>query len=292
MLRRTVIPGKLTSSRTLAFIGSGQMALAMATGVAKTDLFDRFIFCDPEPKAAVRCTESVKKVNKKLIVEATESWELCLASADNNVLAVKPDTASALLPDMAPKLKAQHLLISIMAGWTLGGLRELTGPHAKLIRCMPNTPLLVGLGATAIAADESATKLDVAMVEAMFSSCGYCTKVPESKMDAVTGVSGSGPAFVALIIEAMADAAVEQGLPRQTALQLAAQTVHGAGALCMDESRGGAGLHPAVVKDRVCSPSGTTIHGTAVLEKLGVRGTVMAAIRASAKRSMELAENP
>jgi pyrroline-5-carboxylate reductase len=175
-----------------------------------------------------------------------------------------------------------HLLISIAAGATLATL-EAALPVSRIIRAMPNTPALVGAGMTALAPGRRATPEDTALALELFQAVGQAAVVEERLMDAVTGLSGSGPAFVALFIEALADGGVKAGLPRTLAHNMAVQTVLGAARLCHEED-----LHPGKLKDLVASPGGTTIEGLHALEKGGFRGLVMSAVTAAAARAKEL----
>lgn len=281
--------------RTISFIGSGQMALAMASGVASRSLFDKFIFCDVYEKAAKKCEQAVRKrcpPEHHVEAHSTTHVEECFADSRVVVIAVKPSTARALLPTLRRLVNEEHLVISIMAGWSLDGLRSCLGPKPKLVRVMPNTPLLAGHGCTAFATSEGTTGPESDLVQKIFSSCGFCRKVDESLMDAVTGTSGSGPAYVAIVIEALSDAAVKQGIPRELANRLAAHTVMGTGALCLIGDTPGTMLHPAELKDRVSSPGGTTIHGIAALEARAVRAAFIEAVAEATARSLEMGAPP
>ncbi len=200
------------------------------------------------------------------------------------LLCVKPNEIASVLAPLQPMLRGK-LLISIAAGVTLARLQEAAGPEAKVIRVMPNTPSLVHKGAAAFADGENTTAEELHIAEKILLSIGTAFHVPEKLLDAVTGLSGSGPAFVYLMIEAMADGGVRMGLPRELALQLAAQTVSGAGEMVLQT-----GLHPAQLKDMVTSPGGTTIAGIAALESHGVRSGFLAAVEAATRRSKELGE--
>ena len=206
-----------------------------------------------------------------------------LAATEVVILGVKPHQLGPVAQALKVAVWPQHLLVSVAAGVTLSSLAGWLGTSAKLVRVMPNTPSLVGAGAAGIAAGPNATAADVELVTTLFASVGKAVAVPESQLDAVTGVSGCGPAFVYLMIEAMADGGVRAGLPRAVALELAAQTVVGAGKMVLDT-----GTHPGELKDAVCSPGGATIAGVFVLETAGFRGAVMAAVAASAAKSADL----
>lgn len=180
-------------------------------------------------------------------------------------------------------LTASHLLISIAAGITLAAIEAKVHTSVRVVRVMPNTPSLVGQGATAIALGKYASREDEAFALELFNAVGSAYAVEEKVLDAVTGLSGSGPAYVFLFIEALADGGVRAGLPRAVALALAVQTVKGAATMVQET-----GVHPGELKDRVTSPGGTTITGVHALERGGFRGTVMDAVMEASKRSAEL----
>jgi pyrroline-5-carboxylate reductase len=207
--------------------------------------------------------------------------------ADSNVLflAVKPQNMAALLEEIRSAVTTRHLIVSIAAGFTLRQLQHGLGGHTRLVRVMPNTPCLVGASASAFAAAEGATAEDVALVDRLMNAVGRAFRVPEYQLDAVTGLSGSGPAFVYLVIEALSDGGVRVGLPRDVATALAAQTVLGAAKMVLETN-----AHPGVLKDMVASPAGTTIAGLHALERGGVRGALMDAVEAATRRATELGE--
>ncbi len=205
-----------------------------------------------------------------------------LDGADVLLLAVKPQVFAAVAQNLTIDAAAPPLVISIMAGVTLDALTA-TVPGCPVIRAMPNTPATVGAGMTAIALGQTAEAKHREWAEAIFSAVGSVVTVPESLMDAVTGLSGSGPGYIALVIEALADGGVAAGLPRATALQLAIQTVKGTAELLQAQE-----MHPGVLKDRVTSPGGTTITGIAELEAAGVRSAFIEAVRAASERSRQL----
>ena len=199
------------------------------------------------------------------------------------VLAVKPQHLSHALSGL--KISSGTLVVSICAGVPISRLEELTSNTTSVVRVMPNFPAMVGEGATGFCLNSNCVDSDAEVVKEIFSSVGAVVeRVSENLMDVVTGVSGSGPAYVCLLIEAMADAAVVHGMPRDTALRLAAQTCVGAGKLVLAEN------HPAVLKDKICSPGGTSIAAVAALEEKGFRAAAMAAVTAVVNRSKELAK--
>ncbi len=204
---------------------------------------------------------------------------------------VKPQAMGSVLRSLGPHVTQDHLVISIAAGVRIATLEAALGAGARVVRVMPNTPCLIQQGASAYALGASASPADADLVHALLSSVGLAVQVEEKMMDAVTGLSGSGPAYVFMMIEALADGGVAAGLPRDTALALAAQTVAGAAAMVFQGGDDAAILgmvHPGILKDKVASPAGTTIAGICELESSGVRGAFIRAVKAAAKRSEEL----
>lgn len=254
------------------------MATALARGFAAAELFsaDQIAAADPSPAARERFSAEIAGCR---VFSANSD---AAADCDVLVLAVKPPYAAAVLREIADAA-AKKLVISIAAGVRTGDLAA-AAPAARIIRAMPNTPALIGEGAAAVAAGRGATSDDLELARRMFSAVGVATVVDESLLDAVTALSGSGPAYAFVMIEALADGGVREGLPRDVALRLAAQTIRGAASLVL------AGEHPGVLKDRVASPGGTTIAGLAALEQQGVRSACIEAVTAAAARSRELAE--
>jgi len=208
--------------------------------------------------------------------------EVCRTAIDVVILAVKPNNVPAACEDII-KIPSEALVISIAAGVTLGKLEEAL-PGRKVVRVMPNTPCLVGEAATAFASGKLVTEQDKDTVKAIFGAVGLALEVDEKLLDAVTGLSGSGPAYVFQFIEALSDGGVRAGLSRAVATQLAAQTVKGAAEMVLQT-----GTHPGVLKDGVTSAGGTTIAGIEALEKGGFRAATMSAVMAATKRSMQLA---
>jgi pyrroline-5-carboxylate reductase len=261
----------------VGFLGAGRMATALARSWVRAGLVsaDRCRASDPVPQARQLFT--------------TETG--CAAIADNRavtsasdvlILAVKPQTMAALLAEIRPALR-QPLVVSIAAGVTLRHLTEGLGSDCRVVRVMPNTPCLVGASASGYSPGEKATPEDVALVDRLLNAVGRAFRLPETLLDAVTGLSGSGPAFVYLMIEALSDGGVRVGLPREVATTLAAQTVFGAAKMVLETN-----AHPAVLKDMVASPGGTTIAGLHALERAGVRGALMDAVEAATRRATEL----
>jgi pyrroline-5-carboxylate reductase len=261
----------------LGFLGSGKMASALARGVVASGAFAPadVIVSDVVSAAA----EALAKATGAGI--ARTNAELA-AGADHIVLCVKPHDAVNALTDLGPALQGK-LIISIVAGLSTKVLEDAAGKGARVIRVMPNTPALVGQGAAAYALGTAATDADAEVVEKLFRSVGLIVRVKEALLDAVTGLSGSGPAYVFTVIEALADGGVLMGLPRDLAIQLAAQTVVGAATMVRET-----GEHPATLRDQVTSPGGTTIAGLEALEKAGLRSALISAVRVATERSRQL----
>ncbi len=190
-----------------------------------------------------------------------------------------------MLEEIRPALSPGHLLISIAAGVPIARLESALDAGARVIRVMPNTPALVGASATAYALGKSATPGDAALTDKIFSAVGLVFQLKESLLDAVTGLSGSGPAYVYLVIEALSDGGVAAGLPRDVATKLAAQTVFGSAKMVLET-----GQHPAALKDMVASPGGTTVEGLHELEKGRLRGVLISAVRAATEKSRKLGQ--
>ena len=219
-------------------------------------------------------------LTKQYQVQVTGDNQTAISASEILLLAVKPQVFGLVTTDITPNTNST--VISILAGVTISKL-EQAFPSQPVIRVMPNTPATVGEGMTAIAAGTNAQEKHLEQARSIFNAVGEVVEIPESSMDAVTGLSGSGPAFVALMIEALADGGVASGLPRAIALQLATQTVLGTATLIKET-----GIHPAVLKDRVTSPGGTTIAGVAKLESLAFRSALIEAVRTATARSKEL----
>lgn len=267
-------------SARIGFIGGGVMAEALIQGILRAGKAQA-----PEVIASDVSEERRRYLERSLGIRTTDRNAEVAAEASTLFLAVKPQHAREVLDEVGRSLRSSQLLISIMAGVTTAWIEERIAPGVPVVRVMPNIACLVGEGAAAIAAGAHAGASHVELASSLLSGAGRVVAVEERLMDAVTGLSGSGPAFVLAVIEALADGGVAEGLPRATALTLAAQTVLGAAKLVLKS-----GEHPAVLRDRVTSPAGTTAEGLAVLEQSAVRGAVAAAVRAAARRSKALGE--
>jgi pyrroline-5-carboxylate reductase len=270
----------MSTGPTIGFLGAGKMASALAKGFLEAGL------TDADGIIASDIFEPARESFSKAVgARATASNIEVLKFASVIILAVKPDQISEVLLDIARPFTKDHLLISIAAGVRLSKLEGGLGPAAKVIRVMPNTPALVGASATAFALGKAATAADGDLALKLFSSVGVAYQVKESLLDAVTGLSGSGPAYAYMMIEALSDGGVAAGLPRDVATRLAAQTLLGAAKMVLET-----GLHPGALKDMVTSPGGTTIEGIHELEKAGIRGALMNAVRSATDKSKKLGE--
>ena len=262
----------------IAFIGGGAMAEAIIKGIIGSGLIAGENIAVGE-HTAERCTY----LNETYCVKATTDNKAAVRDADLVIFAVKPQVAPvALTSDLVAEFKKSAWVLSIMGSVTIEMLHGYA-PNFPVIRTMPNTPLAVGAGMTAICRDEKVTDEMLEIAKAIFGSCGEVEVVAESALEAITAVSGCGPGYAFVIIDALADAGVRAGLPRALAIKLAAQTLAGSGKMCIET-----GLHPAVLRDQVTSPGGTTIAGIHALENHGVRGAFYDAVQAVLKRSDEL----
>lgn len=261
----------------LGFLGGGRMAEALINGVLSAKCYrpDDIHVADPD-------RERLDHLKTRYGVQVGVVNHEIVGLSDVVVLAVKPQMMVDALRGIRDVLTKQ-LVISVAAGITISRMRDVCGPAARIIRAMPNTPAMVGEGITALAIGPNVEAAAVDCAGEIFRSVGRVVTIQESLMDAVTGLSGSGPAYVFLMIEAMADGGVKVGLPRETASLLAAQTVLGAARMVLET-----GQHPARLKDQVASPGGTTIAGLHRLEQGGVRAVLIDAIETATKRSQEL----
>lgn len=270
----------MASKLTIGFLGAGKMATALAKGFIRAKLVTpkQMIASDPVSAAAT-------SFDKEIGARTTGSNAEVAQFADVLILAVKPDQVAGVLADIREHFTAEHLLISIAAGVPIAKMEAGLGGNARLIRVMPNTPALVGASASAYALGKFARAEDGELAQKLFSSVGIAFPLREYLLDAVTGLSGSGPAYVYLFIEGLSDGGVAAGLPRDVATKLAAQTVLGAAKMVLDT-----GYHPGALKDMVTSPGGTTIEGLHELEKGKLRATAISAVRAATEKSRKLGQ--
>lgn len=266
-------------SYKVGFIGAGKMAESIARGVVKSGIL---------PASRIRTAHSGsarRTAFESIGVTVFDNNTQVVEDSDVIIFSVKPQVVKNVVSQLKPILSEKQLLVSVAAGVKLKDLQEWAG-QGRFIRVMPNTPSAVGEAATVITLGEKATTEDGELISQLFGAIGKVWKADEKLFDAVTGLSGSGPAYVFLAIEALADGGVAAGLPRELALGLASQTVLGAASMVS-----GMGKHPGQLKDDVASPGGTTIAGIHELEKSGFRGILMNAVVAAAKRSKELSQN-
>ncbi len=266
------------SPLAIGFLGAGQMATALAKGWSAAGMLDQTRSLAADPWAPTR-----KKFFSATGIKALASSPDVVVSCDILVLAVKPQAMPKLLGEIKHVVQLRHLVISIAAGVSIEQIAEGIGAENRIVRVMPNTPCLVGASATGMAVGPFATSADADLVSRLFGAVGKALPVPEYLLDAVTGLSGSGPAFVYVMIEALADGGVRMGLPRDTALTLAAQTVLGSAKMVLET-----GQHPGALKDAVTSPGGTTIAGLHALERGSIRAALMNAVEAATNRAAEL----
>ncbi len=261
----------------LGVIGTGMMGAGLVRGfiAAEAVAGDDILAYDIDSQ---RLADLVAEVG----VVAAEDNQTVVEQSQTVLIAIKPQLIAQVLAPEAAGFAEGQLLISIAAGIRLAQLREMVGPQPALVRVMPNILCAIGQGAAAYSLDDKVTVAQQQIVEKLLGSVGTVAQVEERLMDAVTGLSGSGPAFAAVFIEALADGGVTAGLPRDVALQLAAQTVAGAGQWVLDEG------NPARLKDQVTSPGGTTAAGLAQLEAHGLRSAALEAVVAAARRSEQL----
>ena len=266
-------------SRSIGFIGTGNMAEALVKGLLAAGLVPPTAVYGSDPRQ-IRCDEL-----RALYGIHVGTSNLEVLAADIVVLSVKPQIIAKVCTEIAPKLRPGTLVVSVAAGTPVSAIEALLPDKTHVVRTMPNTPALVGAGATAIAPGTHATDEDVELARRMFAAVGMAVVLDESQLDAVTGLSGSGPAYVFLIIEALSDAGVKMGLSRYNSTALAAQTVLGSAKLLLDT-----GEHPGRLKDMVTSPGGTAIAGLHTLEAGGLRTTLIDAVQAATERSRVLGE--
>jgi pyrroline-5-carboxylate reductase len=267
----------MLNEQTIGFIGGGNMAEALIKGLIAGGL----------PTAALLVAEPSEErrtsLENRYGISVSEGNKPVAARSSIIVLSVKPQVAPAVLVEIGEVLSPGKLIITVMAGIRTEAIEAATPDGTRVVRVMPNTPALVLDAASAIAAGRCATGADLSLTRRIFELVGKCWPVDEKLMDAVTGLSGSGPAYVLTFIEALSDAGVKNGLSRDIAFGLAAQTVLGTARLLLETHE-----HPALLREKVTSPGGTTIAGLHILENEGFRGTVINAVDAATARSKEL----
>lgn len=262
----------------IAFIGGGNMAEALLAGLLRKGVAAREHLTVSDPD-----THRRELLADRFGVAVHADNRTAARGADLVVFCVEPQVLDAVLDELVSSLQSRPLLVSVAAGYPIARLHTRLKPATRLVRAMPNTPSMIGEGVTAVSLAPGLSAEDRDRARCLFESVGKVVVVEERLMDAVTGLSGSGPAYVFAMIEALADGGVLMGLPRATAQVLAAQTLAGAARMVLEQ-----GTHPAVLKDRVASPGGTTIAGLSCLEQGRMRATLMSAVTAAAQRSQEL----
>jgi len=263
----------------IAVIGSGAMGSALIRGALRAGVYSpqEIVAHDIDEQRLVALSEECG-------ITTTPSLDDAVMGAETVLLAVKPQVISEVFEDLTPVIRTDQLVISIAAGVPTSRIEEALG-NIPVIRVMPNTPCLVGASASALAPGRHATPEHMRVAMELFGAVGVAVEVPEDQLDAVTGLSGSGPAYVYLIIEALSDAGVRCGLPRDVSTSLAAETVLGAAKMVLETKE-----HPGRLKDQVASPGGTTIAGLHQLELHGVRGAIYDAVCAAVERARELSQ--
>ncbi len=266
------------SAQRLGFLGSGNMAEALIRGIVARDLWPK-----KQIIASDVSSSRLALIDSELGVATTSDNRQVVTGSDMIIVATKPAQVPELLSGVADVVTSDKLIVSIAAGVTLTTIQSLLPKGIPVIRAMPNTPALVLSGMSCLSAGASADESHLAAALKLFSGVGEALVVDEAHLDAVTALSGSGPAYLFLVIEALSDAGVRAGLPRKVAEKLSAQTVLGAARMVLETGR-----HPGELKDMVASPGGTTIEGLAVLESKGIRGAFIEAVDAAYRRSREL----
>lgn len=264
--------------KKIAFLGGGNMAEALIRGLiaAGTANPEHILVADLSADRLAYLKKTYGIIPQKTNLDAAREAELV-------VLSVKPQVVERVLSEISSAVDDKKLVVSIAAGIVIARIEKALKEGSHVVRAMPNTPALVLAGAAALAGGKNATADDLALAQSIFNSVGRAVIVEEKLMDAVTGLSGSGPAYVFMIIDALSDAGVKGGLPRQLALELAAQTVYGSARMVLETKE-----HPAKLREMVTSPGGTTIEGLHALEKGKLRATLMNAVAAATARSKEL----
>lgn len=261
----------------IGFIGAGNMASAIIGGILNSNLYpaENIIASDKN-------TTTLENIQKEYNINITSS-NCDAAKSDIVFLAVKPQFLYQVIEEIKKSINSDTVIVSIVAGQSIENIEYAFGKKIKLVRVMPNTPAFVGEGMSALAPNKNITQEELSLIEKIFSGFGVAEIVSENLMDAVTAVSGSSPAYIFMLIEAMADAAVKAGMSRKQSYTFAAQAVLGSAKMVLKT-----GMHPAELKDMVCSPGGTTIEAVKVLEETGFRSSIMNAMDACVKKSQGL----
>ena len=266
--------------KKLSFIGGGNMEEAMLRGLLKKKIFTPKQVLVSEPRK-----DRTKSLSQKYRIRVTSDNKAAVRFGGIIILAVKPQIMREVLQELAGVVTKKHVVISIAAGISTLFIASQIGKDKRIIRTMPNTPSQIGEGAIALCGGGKSTPNDIRVARDLFAAVGTTVIIPEAHMDAVTGLSGSGPAYIFLIIEALTDGGVKMGISRENAQALVLQTIIGSGRMVLET-----GDHPSKLKDLVTSPGGTTIAGLHVLEEKGIRGALINAVVAASERSRELSQ--
>jgi len=269
----------MLKGKKIAIIGGGKMGSIIAQGLIAQKISSNKDIIVTDIDAA-----RLELLRKSTKLKVSHNNEKAVKNANIIIIAVKPQNMAATLNEISPAIDKNKIVISIAAGITTGFIEAFLASGVRVLRVMPNTPALIGEGAAAVAKGSCAKKSDVKLAHIIFNAVGISVEVEEALIDAVTGLSGSGPAYCFLIIEALIDAGEQMGLPRDLAAKLAMQTMLGAARLCIHSDK-----QPAELREMVTSPGGTTVAGLKVLEDGKIRATIIAAVEAATKRSKELA---
>ncbi|KAM6165136.1 pyrroline-5-carboxylate reductase 2 [Erethizon dorsatum] len=267
---------------SVGFIGAGQLACALARGFTAAGILSAHKIIASSPEMDLPTVSALRKMG----VNLTRSNKETVRHSDVLFLAVKPHIIPFILDEIGADVQARHIVVSCAAGVTISSVEKKLmafQPAPKVIRCMTNTPVVVREGATVYATGTHALVEDGQLLEQLMSSVGFCTEVEEDLIDAITGLSGSGPAYAFMALDALADGGVKMGLPRRLAVRLGAQALLGAAKMLLDSED-----HPGQLKDNVCSPGGATIHALHFLESGGFRSLLINAVEASCIRTREL----
>ena len=266
--------------KKVGFIGCGKMGQAMIAGLLKKGEMEKNNIL-----VSAKTEATLKKVQETLQVQTTSSNKEIGKWADIIILAVKPDLHKEVIEEIKAEITPETIVVTIAAGITLQYLEQAFETPLKVIRAMPNTPSLVGEGMTALCFNDLVTEDERKCVSILFKSFGRVEAFPESLMNSIPAVSGSSPAYVYIMIEALADGAVKQGISREKAYKLAAQSVLGAAKMVLDTE-----LHPGVLKDQVCTPGGATIEAVATLEEKGFRASILSAMESCTMKINKLTD--
>lgn len=266
--------------KKIGFIGCGNMASAIIAGILSAGVLQ------PEDISAAEIVEAARtNAERRFGIETTDDNKKIAMDSEIIVLSIKPQFYLDVVEEIRPIISRDTIILSIAPGFSLDKLAGMFSKGQKIVRAMPNTPALIGEGMTAVCTNRSVTSEELAWVKTLLGCCGKVEVVKEYMMDAVVSVSGSSPAYVYMMIEAMADAAVMDGMPRAKAYEFAAQAVVGSAKMVLET-----GKHPGELKDAVCSPAGTTIEAVRVLEEKGFRSAIIEAMKACAEKSHNMAD--